>query len=178
LCLPLLLLLFLNGCQEAKYSKLTLPDPLIPLEKQYATDTVIENESSPSPDNSGASQVTRVVTTPAPLEFKNPELSSRQPLSFPYPDNELADVNFHDMPLPAFINEVYGNVLGVSFEIAPELAKLRDLVTLRTGSMQTPAELDKLARQVLNNYGISVTRQGDLLRFVASSKHGGNSPAG
>ena len=178
LCFPLLLLLFLNGCQDSKYSRLALPDPLLPLEEQYDadTDTVIENQSSTLPGSSKTFQVTRVFATPAPLEFENPELSSRQSFSFPYPDTEPADVNFHDMPLPAFINEVYGNVLGVSFEIAPELAKLRDLVTLRTGSMQTPAELDKLARQVLNNYGITVTRQGDLLRFVTSNKTTGETP--
>ena len=78
----------------------------------------------------------------------------------------IKQVNFDSLPLPAFINEVYGNILKQSFEIAPALRKKEDLVTLRVAGPLSSRELDKLARQVLSNYGVVVERQGGLLRFI------------
>ena len=75
-------------------------------------------------------------------------------------------INLDSLPLPAFINEVYGNILKTSFEIESSLRSKNDLVTLRTEGTVALSELDSLARQVLENYGVSVERQGDLLRFV------------
>ena len=83
------------------------------------------------------------------------------------------DVNFHGLSLPAFINEVYGNILQLSFEIDPALQKKKDLVTLRTSEPQTPTELDDLSRQVLQNYGVGVVRQEELLRFTVDKGLGG-----
>ena len=48
------------------------------------------------------------------------------------PANASATVNIHDMPVPAFINELYGNILQIPFQLDPEISKLTDLVTLRT----------------------------------------------
>jgi len=75
-------------------------------------------------------------------------------------------VNLDGMPLPAFINEVYGNILKISFEVDSALRNKADLVTLRTESPISPSDMDALARQVLNNYGVSAERQGEVLRFV------------
>ncbi len=75
-------------------------------------------------------------------------------------------VNLDGMPLPAFINEVYGNILKISFEIDSALRNKTDLVTLRTESPISPSDMDALARQVLNNYGVSAERQGEVLRFI------------
>jgi general secretion pathway protein D len=75
-------------------------------------------------------------------------------------------INLDSLPLPAFVNEVYGNILKTSFEIESSLRSKNDLVTLRTEGTVSLSELDSLARQVLENYGVSVERQGDLLRFV------------
>ncbi len=170
-CLLVLLLpiLLLTGCQKKNSSSgFALPDPL--LSRESLQQSVAEIEDNTVATESPAIPVTRVVETPKALGFAVPEVKSQDIPSFPYPDKELADINFHNMPLPAFINEVYGNILDVSFEVDPKLNKIRDLITLRTGSEQAPAQLDSLARQVLANYGVAVTRQDDLLRFVASSQ--------
>ena len=75
-------------------------------------------------------------------------------------------VSFRDVPLIAFINEVFGEVLGLSFAISPGLDKKEDLVTLRLSDPVSPSQLFATARQVLENYGIDVRDEGGVLNFI------------
>ncbi len=79
---------------------------------------------------------------------------------------EPVTVNFDGLSLPEFINEVYGNILKISFEIDSSLRDKRDLITLRTDSPVPFSELDSLSCQVLGNYGVAVESQGNILRFI------------
>ena len=78
------------------------------------------------------------------------------------------EVNFKDLAIPVFINEVFGNLLSLSFEIDASISERPDLVTLRAEETKTGYELFGIALQVLQNYGIGVEYQGDVLRFVLS----------
>lgn len=73
-------------------------------------------------------------------------------------------VNVENLPIPAFANEVFGNLLGLSFQLDSSVGNLSELVTLRTATPQTPADLFRLARQVLGEYGIDVSVEGDIVR--------------
>ena len=77
-------------------------------------------------------------------------------------------VNVEGLPLPAFINEVFGNLLGLSFEIDNPVQQRTELVTLRAKEAQSPQQLYQLAQQVLANYGVAIQLQGDFLRFTAT----------
>ena len=48
-------------------------------------------------------------------------------------------VSFHDVPLIPFINEVFGEELGMSFVISPGLREKTDLVTLKLTEPLPPA---------------------------------------
>ena len=85
-------------------------------------------------------------------------------------------VSFHDLPLAAFINEVFATQLGLSFHIAPELEDRSDLVTLRLTEPVAPRQLFDTARAVLGNYGIGIARIGEVLSFVARPRDGGEVP--
>nr|WP_324257469.1 secretin N-terminal domain-containing protein [Cellvibrio fontiphilus] len=74
--------------------------------------------------------------------------------------------NYHNIPLPAFINEVFGEQLGLSFTLDPQIDKQQDLVTLRLIEPVPPAELFRIAMRTLNTYGVAVTQQGDVLSFT------------
>lgn len=65
------------------------------------------------------------------------------------------NVNIEGMPVPAFINEFFGSILGVGFQMDPQVSRMNDLVTLRTSGPQTPQNFYRLASQVLRNYGVS-----------------------
>lgn len=76
------------------------------------------------------------------------------------------NVNVQNVPVPVFANEVFGNLLDLNVNMAPEVASLQELVTLRTESRQKPRDLFILARQVLAEYGVIVTVEGKLVRLV------------
>ncbi|HCS65254.1 MAG TPA: type II and III secretion system protein [Cellvibrio sp.] len=74
--------------------------------------------------------------------------------------------NYHNMPLPVFINEVFGEQLGLSFTLDPQIEKQEDLVTLRLIEAVPPAELFRVAMRTLNTYGVAISQQGDVLSFT------------
>ena len=81
-------------------------------------------------------------------------------------------VSFHDVPLIAFVNEVFGELLGMSFFISPGLKKKTDLVTLRLTEPVPPRQLFSTARQVLQDYGISLGERDGVLTFAATQEIG------
>ncbi|MCY3794609.1 MAG: hypothetical protein OXG51_09575 [Gammaproteobacteria bacterium] len=63
---------------------------------------------------------------------------------------------FKGVPIVAFINEVFGTQLGMSFVISPGLQEKTDLVTLRLTSPVPPRQFFSTARQVLQEYGVTI----------------------
>lgn len=97
----------------------------------------------------------------------------------PTPDRELEaagaelegspiSVEVNNLPLPVFINEVFGEKLGLSYSLAPELSDRSDLVTLRLSDPIEPAALFRTARNVLADYGVAITRQEGVWSFSLS----------
>ncbi len=79
-------------------------------------------------------------------------------------------VSFNNLPLPAFINEVFSNQLGYSYVLAPGLEQQKDLVTLKINEPQSPAQLFRTARAILADYGLRVSDQEGVLRFQLSAE--------
>lgn len=77
-------------------------------------------------------------------------------------------VEVNNLPLPVFINEVFGEKLGLSYALAPTLADRSDLVTLRLSDPMPPAALFRTARNVLADYGVALSRQEGLWSFTLS----------
>jgi general secretion pathway protein D len=78
---------------------------------------------------------------------------------------ELA-VNFEQLPLPQFVQAVFGTMLKRGVSMDPQVAQRRDLINLRTARPQSPTELFELARAVLKSYQIAVQDIGGLIRVV------------
>ena len=90
-------------------------------------------------------------------------------------DGPSITVNFNQMPLPSFINEVFSKRLGLSYTLDPGLNQKNDLVTLTLAKPQSPADLYRTAKLVLADYGISIRRAGEILRFVTDIDASGSS---
>ena len=75
---------------------------------------------------------------------------------------------FNGVPIVAFINEVFGTELGMSFVISPGLQQKSDLVTLRLTEAVTPRQFFETARQVLQEYGVTIRERDGVLTFVAT----------
>lgn len=98
---------------------------------------------------------------PGPTEVKG----ARDPLGADLQGDPI-QASFRDVPLIAFINEVFGELLGLSFAISPGLDKKEDLVTLRLSEPVSPSQLFATARLVLENYGIDIRDEDGVLNFV------------
>ena len=81
-------------------------------------------------------------------------------------------VSFNELPLAAFINQVFGEELGMSYVIAPGLQRKTDLVTLRLAEPVPPAQLFDTARRVLVEYGVDIREDANVLTFVLSDEIG------
>ena len=84
---------------------------------------------------------------------------------------EPVRVSFHDVPLVPFINEVFGEELGMSFVISPGLREKTDLVTLKLTEPLPPRQLFATARRVLREYGVDVREvEEGILSFAPSQE--------
>ncbi|QNN71397.1 secretin N-terminal domain-containing protein [Thermomonas carbonis] len=80
------------------------------------------------------------------------------------------------MPVPAFINEFFGSILGVGFQMDPQVSRMNDLVTLRTSGPQSPRDFYRLAVQVLRTYGVGTEYTSGMVMFNRARDNGGSVP--
>lgn len=71
---------------------------------------------------------------------------------------ERADITlaFDQMPLPSFIEAIYGGLLKQNYRVDPQIAARKDLVSLRVATPQTPTQVEALAASLLKTYGLIV----------------------
>ena len=86
------------------------------------------------------------------------------------------NVNIEGMPVPAFINEFFGTILGVGFQMDPAVSRMGDLVTLRTSGPQSPQQFYRLAVQVLRNYGVNTEYSSGLVFFNRATSGASTAP--
>ncbi|MEO9078070.1 MAG: type II secretion system protein GspD, partial [Rhodanobacter sp.] len=94
----------------------------------------------------------------------------------PVKDGPPVSVNLQNIPVPAFVNAVFGEMLSLNVSMSPQVAALRQLVTLRTETKQRPQDLYKLAQQVLTDYGVSVSVDGNLVKLAISASGSSSEP--
>lgn len=73
--------------------------------------------------------------------------------------------SYSDLPISAFINEIYGNQLGLNFVINPSIDAASDLVTLRLSQKMNQRDLFVLASNTLRRYGVSYYIDENVLIF-------------
>lgn len=158
-CLLVLSSLLLNACATDKH---IIPPPL-DLPKKVAEHSTLqqENEQAREP-------VTRIGETPKPPAPERLQTGKPAPMPEPVATEEKADIvlSFDQIPLPSFIQAVYAAILKKNVNLDPKVAERKDLVTLRTGESQTPAQVESTTRLLLKSYGIAVMDIGGLIRVV------------
>ena len=164
----LLFSLPLTGCAPDAFTLMpVLPKPLQNEEQVAANKSQVllpEGKGEKSRWNKAAA-TTQIFQTPTVKQTAGQATSEKTVVPVPDLRGKPLSVNFRDMPLPAFINHVYGDILDLSFTLPPELKDKKDLVTLRSKADITPAELYALATEIIAQYGIKITLDGKLLHF-------------
>jgi len=83
-------------------------------------------------------------------------------------DGEPINLAVNNLPLPVFINRVFGEKLELSYSLSPALSDQTDLVTLRLTESLAPADLFRTARSVLADYGVAITQREGVWHFSLS----------
>jgi general secretion pathway protein D len=152
-------LLMLAGCATRRPSQVPAPLALPPpppvptepsLQASQSTEATMRERPTPARPESGN-------PTSAGVGFRDsvPAGLGGKPVS----------VNVTNLPVPAFVNEVLGDMLGLTFQLDPAVQQLSELVTLRTSEPQSPQDLYRIARQVLGDYGIQLLANGNVVRL-------------
>lgn len=165
--LPLFLALavFLVGCTTGH--QLTLPDPLrAPKPEPTWQDGQLVSAGEEARQGTGLTRTTTPTPPGATAAASGANVAERMPPLKGQPIN----ANIEGMPVPAFINEFFGSILGVGFQMAPAVARMNDLVTLRTSGPQSPQNFYRLATRILQTYGVSTTYESGIVLFEAGQK--------
>ena len=101
---------------------------------------------------SGKTQFTSENVVELPVDLPNGEFSA----------------GYNNMPIDAFINEVFGDQLRLSFSIDPLVQELKDLVSLRLIDKVDSARLFSIASETLASYGVSIAERQGLYVFSYS----------
>lgn len=148
--------LLLGACAS---DKPLLPEPLVKPRAESRLGELVEVPGNPdAPD--AAALATSIQSTPKPPPAG--QLSTVKPATPVASVKEEANVTvaFDQMPLPNFVQAVYGLILKKTYSMDPQVASRKDLVTLRASTLQTPTQIENAARLLLKTYGVAVTDLG------------------
>lgn len=89
---------------------------------------------------------------------------------------EPAVLNLEQVTLGTFAQLVYAELLKKNVNVDQQVLARRDLVTFRSGTHQTAAQIETAARLLLKSYGVSAIDLGGLVRVVPETAGVGNLP--
>ncbi len=76
-------------------------------------------------------------------------------------------ISLEQVPIPAFIETVFGQTLGLNYQVDPQVAARTETITLRTSGLKTASELFDITKDVLKTYGIRVSTKDNLTRVLS-----------
>lgn len=165
-----LITLVASAC-ATQFKRVPLNEPLRPTSETRAGATeTLRNDEAAKPSELRQTATPRLPGSGSAISGLDAD-ERLPPLS-----GEPVDANVEGMALPAFINEAFGNLLGVPFQMDEALLKQRDLVTVRTSGKQSPADFYRLVVQVLRTYGVSAQWDGELVRLSPITKGTSDEP--
>ena len=168
-------LFILQAC--ANGTGFTIPEPLV----RQRADQRLEDLSQIglSDANISVTPVTTLTSTPKPPAIgRVSTITAASPVQTVTAKGEGAiTLAFDQMPLPNFIQAVYGVILKKNFSVDPAVSSRKDLVTLRASTPQTPAQIENAARLLLKTYGVAVSDLGaSNYRITPDNAQSGYSP--
>ncbi len=158
-----------TGC--AAPQEAFVPPPLF-----RAPDLAADARGTPLEIQAQAERRTLVTAAPAIPAADRSSSVKAEPAPAAAADRADLMLAFDQMPLPSFIQVVFSQVLKKNISVDPTLLGRTDLVTLRTGQPQTPAQVMETVRLVLKSYGVAVQEISGLVRAVPDTNQSGYLP--
>ncbi|MEM0952925.1 MAG: type II and III secretion system protein [Pseudomonadota bacterium] len=111
-------------------------------------------EAATSSETSEAVEDTTVVTPGASLPGLNTMAVTAGQDFVPELTGDNISGAYNNIPLPAFIDVVFGEQLGLPYSLDSAIRSQSDLVTLRLAEPVSPRDLFVIARRTLTDYGV------------------------
>lgn len=92
------------------------------------------------------------------------------------PGGTPVTVAVDSLRLSAFIDEVFGALLGQSIEMEQAVRDRPELISLRLVQPETPARVFEIAEEVLRRHGVQVVREQGRLRFTVQAAPAADPP--
>lgn len=165
---PMLLAILLSACASGQ---IEIPEPLAVRHEQVG-----KENAQPA---SGMRLSTVLAETPKPPAPSRTSTVKPGTGTAAGPGTEQANITvaFEQMPLPNFVQAVYGVILKKNYSMDAQVAARTDLVTLRASEQQTPTQIETAARLLLKTYGVAVTDLGaNNYRIVPDNAPTGYAP--
>lgn len=153
-------LVLLSGCQQLQ-AKL-FPSTTLSMNVAHLDTPEHENGQGTLArgvaESAGRQQVVDAKTPKPPAPVRNSTVKAGTPAG----SDEKANITlmFDQLPLPTFIQVVYGSILKKNYQVDPVVAARKDLVTIRAAQPQTASQIADTARMLLKSYGIAVLDMG------------------
>lgn len=158
----------LSGCATEKPM---IPPPL-DLPKKVLDYSTIQADAAR--DTAPSMQITE--TPKPPPATKSETIKTPPPKTLAAAEEANITLAFEQIPLPSFIQMVYGTILKRNVNVDPSIVARQDLVTIRTGAPQTATQAEEAARMLLKSYGIAVMDLGTIVRVVPDNAKVGYLP--
>jgi len=124
--------------------------------------TPIEREPSPANQQGAVDLDSQPVVDDSIIFREVPSLRDGEPMavadgpSMPPLRGGALEVTIPPQSVPDFINTVFGEILGTGYSMGPNIAQRQEVVSFRSASSISRAELYSSAANALEDYGISV----------------------
>ena len=154
----------LDQVSEADYSIFTNPlrDPKAFEDVNTQTETKIPSSKTDSN------------ITPAPaLVVKKPSGNADFSETPKLPNTLVRRLTFNNMPVSAFINEIFSNQLNLDYVLGPSIGDIEDLVTMRLNNNVSHVDLYSLASRTLRAYGVTTFVRDEVVFFRYSGETAG-----
>ncbi|MEM9301446.1 MAG: hypothetical protein AAGE01_05005 [Pseudomonadota bacterium] len=164
----------LAGCESFQRRGIDTT-PLRPTDEMIAEARA--TEAQPAVDEAPVEEPrTRFVETPPSRLGNVAAQETVDPPAVIEADGAPVTLALDSVPLPAAINEIYGNLLGQNFQLDDAIRTAEDLVTLRIPEPVSREELVEIGARVLADYGVGIVRDGAVLRFDYDAESSGSRP--
>ncbi len=164
--------LILNACAPARP---LIPGPLVEPRSEARPE---ERTQELTTNDNNLMRPTSIQATPKPPPAdKQSTVKPATPAENHPAEKPNITVAFDQMPLPNFVQAIYGLILKKNYSMDPLVASRKDLVTLHAAELQTPDQIENAARLLLKTYGVAVTDLGaGNYRITPDNSQTGYSP--
>ena len=157
---------FLVGCSSTPWQDYSSPLDQVGIQNAQQESSGVNADQEGSEVGVGSSSGPQLQPLLSPPAFRSENEFSRSG-SAPSLAGEPISVSFDSVPITEFIEAVFGQILGVTYEISDDLTRRQQLVTLRTAEALPRDDFYQLVVQVLNSYDATVLFQGGAYRVVS-----------